>query len=69
MEKILEIKNFEGSRRSEVWQDSVNYRLMFYEHEKLVHSVNITDGLWKAELLAEDFAYGKDNPQLLTEGA
>ena len=67
MDKILDIKNFDGSRRSEVWQDLLGWRILFFEHDKLVHSCNINDGLKKAELLAEDFAYGKGNPQLFTE--
>ena len=66
--KIMDIKNFDGSRRAEVWLDDKSWRIMFFEGEKLVHSCNINDGLRKAELLAEDFAYGNSSPGLLLEG-
>ena len=67
MEKLLDIRNFEGSRRSEVWQNGSAWRILFFEHDKLVHNVDISDGLKKAEVLAEEFAYGRNGPQLLTE--
>ena len=68
MEKILDIRNFDGSRRAEVWQNTPGWRILFFEHEKLVHNVDVGEGLRKAEILAEEFAYGRGNPQLLTEG-
>jgi len=67
MEKILDINNFNGNRRSEVWQNGSGWRVLFFENEKVVHSLDINEGLRKAETLAEEFAYGRGNPQFLVE--
>ena len=67
MEKILEVRSFDGMRRAEVWQDHLGWKVLFFEHEKLVHTTKTGGVLRQAEILAEDFTYGRSNPELLLE--
>ena len=67
MEKILDVRKFDGMRREEVYQDLLGWKVLFFEHEKLIYSTSTSGMLSQAELLAEDFTYGKNNPELLIE--